>query len=212
MLGLALVAMVVLGTGATATPLTLSLNDGSNSVTVQDGGVNDSNPAAGVVTWIGSIGVWTVNVTTGLGYPALGNLSWPHLDLNSVNISSQAGTLTMLLTQGGFTSPPPPAFLYSIGGTTQGNVTAYACAGMALGDCEDVQLGPFSPTSFSGDAGFQLFDPGEDYSVGIKVILNHGQAGVSSFDAQVNSVPEPGTYALIGAGLLGLGLLRRRLS
>jgi hypothetical protein len=33
-----------------------------------------------------------------------------------------------------------------------------------------------------------------------------------SIDRSLNPIPEPGTYALIGAGLLGLGLLRRRLS
>ena len=33
-----------------------------------------------------------------------------------------------------------------------------------------------------------------------------------SIDRSLNAVPEPGTYALIGAGLLGLGLLRRRMS
>jgi len=33
-----------------------------------------------------------------------------------------------------------------------------------------------------------------------------------SIDRTLNAVPEPGTYALIGAGLLGLGLLRRRMS
>jgi len=33
-----------------------------------------------------------------------------------------------------------------------------------------------------------------------------------SIDRSLNQVPEPGTYALIGAGLLGLGLLRRRMS
>lgn len=31
-----------------------------------------------------------------------------------------------------------------------------------------------------------------------------------SIDRSLNAVPEPGTYAMIGAGLLGLGLLRRR--
>lgn len=212
LVGLALAAMVFLGTGATATPLTLTLSDGSNTVTVQDGGIGDSNAAPGAVTWIGSIGDWTINVTTGLGYPALGNLSWPHLDLNSVNYSEAAGTLTMLLTQGGFTSPAPPAFLLDIGGTTGGNVAAYACAGVSLGACEDVALGPFSSSPFSGSASFPFLDPGEDYQVGIKVVLTHTAAGVSSFDAELQSVPEPGTYALIGAGLLGLGLLRRRLS
>lgn len=39
-----------------------------------------------------------------------------------------------------------------------------------------------------------------------------GSAFSYSIDRSLNAVPEPGTYALIGAGLLGLGLLRRRMS
>ena len=39
-----------------------------------------------------------------------------------------------------------------------------------------------------------------------------GSAFSFSIDRSLNPVPEPTTYALIGAGLLGLGLLRRRIS
>ena len=39
-----------------------------------------------------------------------------------------------------------------------------------------------------------------------------GGAFSYSIDRTIEPVPAPGTYALIGAGLLGLGLLRRRLS
>ncbi len=39
-----------------------------------------------------------------------------------------------------------------------------------------------------------------------------GNAFSYSIDRSLNPIPEPGTYALIGAGLLGLGLLRRRMS
>jgi hypothetical protein len=35
---------------------------------------------------------------------------------------------------------------------------------------------------------------------------------IDQYYRQTNVIPEPGTYALIGAGLLGLGLLRRRMS
>lgn len=211
----AVAALALVAVPVGATPLTLTLSDGSNTVTVQDGGVGDSNGASGAVTWIGSLGVWVVNVSTGLGEPVLGSPSWPVLDLNSVNASNAAGTLTLLLTQGGFTSPPPPGFMFNIGGTTNGTVTAYACAGVTLGNCEDVQLGPFNPvgsTAFSGSTSFPFADPEQDYQVGIKVVIQHDGATNSSFDAEVQPVPEPGTYALIGAGLLGLGLLRRRLS
>lgn len=169
------------------------------------------------MTWIGSLGTWTVNVSTGLGYPLLGSLSWPDLDLNSVNFSTGPGTLTLLLTQGGFTVPPPPGFLFSIGGTTGGNVTAYACAGVMLGNCEDVQLGPYSSVplpSFSGTTSFAVDFADlavNDFMVGIQVVINHtGSRKVTSFDAEVQPVPEPGSMAMLGGGLIGIGLLLRR--
>lgn len=198
---------------AGATPLTLKLDDGTNpAVMVQDGGVGDLNSTDGAVTWLGSLGVWSVNVSTGIGYPVAGTLTWPYLDLNSVNVSTGAGTLTITLVQGGFTAPPPPAFLFQIGGTTQGVVNASACADPVISTCNDALLGPFSGGAFSGVTSFVKAIEDGTYEVGIQVTLNHGGAGTSSFDAELSGVPEPGTYALIGAGLLGLGLLRRRMS
>lgn len=210
---LAALLVMVAAPGAKATPLTLTLNDGSNPpVIVQDGGAGDSNPTPGVVTWIGSLGVWTVNVSTGLGYPEAGSLSWPYLDLNSVNKSTGAGTLEITLIQGGFTSPPPPAFLFQIGGTTQGTVDAWACAAQTITTCNDVHLGAFSGGAFSGATPLSFTDPGQPYELGIRIQINHAGTGVSSFDAEVSSVPEPGAYAMIGLGLAALGLLRRRIS
>ena len=174
--------------------------------------MGDSNPAAGAVTWIGSLGVWNANVSTGIGYPLFGSLSWPYLDLNSVNTSTGSGTLTITLTQGGFEAPPPPGFLFQIGGTTQGTVNASACADTVLSTCNDAALGPFSGGAFSGMTSFVKAIEDGTYKVGIQVVLTHGGPGVSSFDAELTGIPEPGTYALIGAGLLGLGLLRRRMS
>lgn len=201
---------------ASATPLTLTLSDGSTTKTIVDNGADDLSPVAGAVVWTGAIGSWILNASTGVGLPVIGTSWWPQLDLNSVNTSIAPGTLTLLLTQGGFPSPPPPGFLFAIGGTTQGSVDAYACAGAALGDCEQVHLGPFTTSGqtlpFSSSISFPFSDPGQDYQLGIKVVLTHGEEGkTSSFDAALEAVPEPGTYALIGAGLLGLGILRRRL-
>lgn len=198
---------------AGATPLTLKLDDGTNpAVMVQDGGAGDLNPTSGAVTWIGVLGIWDNNVSTGIGYPVAGTLTWPYLDLNSVNHSTGAGTLTITLVQGGFTAPPPPAFLFQIGGTTQGVVNASACADPVISTCNDALLGPFSGGAFSGVTSFVKAIEDGTYEVGIQVTLNHGGAGTSSFDAELSGVPEPGTYALIGAGLLGLGWLRRRQS
>lgn len=205
--------LLVTAANTMGTTLTLKLDDGVNPVvTVMDGGMSDANPTSGAVTWIGGLGVWSVNVSTGIGYPVAGTLSWPYLDLNSVNNSTAAGTLTLTLTQGGFTAPPPPGFLFQIGGTTQGTLNASACADPMITACNDAALGPFSGGAFSGVTSFVKAIEDGTYEVGIQVVLTHAGAGTSSFDAELTGVPEPGTYALIGAGLLGLGLLRRRMS
>lgn len=56
-----------------------------------------------------------------------------------------------------------------------------------------------SPGPYTGDAIFA------------SQFVITGPAFSFSIDRSLNVVPEPGTYALIGAGLLGLGLLRRRM-
>lgn len=81
-----------------------------------------------------------------------------------------------------------------------------------ISTCDDAALGPFSGGAFSGLTSFVKAIEDGTYEVGIQVVLTHEGAGVSSFDAELTGVPEPGTYALIGAGLLGLGMLRRRMS
>src|SRR5262245_12774628 len=82
---------------AYATPM-LRISDGSSTITITDGGGTDANATSGVVTFIGSIGNWTLNVTTGISFSPNGKL-----DLNSIDGSSAAGgTLTLLLTDTGF--------------------------------------------------------------------------------------------------------------
>src|SRR5262245_18482062 len=67
---------------------TLSLSaDGAAPTFCADNASCDLNPVLGAVTYLGSVGAFQINVTTGLSKPLLtgGN---PLMDLNTVNVVS----------------------------------------------------------------------------------------------------------------------------
>src|SRR3990167_2937652 len=77
--------------------LVLSLTDGSSTVTIADGQtglVADSNPASNVVTWIGLLGSWSINVSTAISFAPSGEAG---LHLNSVDVSTGPGSLWITL-------------------------------------------------------------------------------------------------------------------
>jgi hypothetical protein len=196
---------------ARATP-TLFISDGFGSILVTDGDANDSNDLANVVTFIGSIGNWNLNVTTGVSNSPLASM-----DLNSINgfVTGGVGTLTISFSDSGFTTLGFAAA--SIGGTTEGTV-AYATyfhpgnVPLPFGGIPLTILGPLSGPSFSGDANSALeILQADPYALTQQVTITHDDISeVSSFDATLK-VPDGGTTALLlGLGLLGTALAARR--
>ena len=211
LLGLTAVAAVALSSlPAQAVPM-LRLTDGTSTVTIGDGLAGDANPATDIVTWIGSLGAWTVNVSTGISE----RLPHIHLDLNSVNGnvgSTGPGTLTILFTDTGFSLDNLTTAAMGVGGVTSGSVaystyydpnnTAFSTA-IQLGSTLTGISGPFSSgtsDNVPADAAFSLTQ---------KAVISHWAAGFTSFNYEI-LVPEPGTWALLTATLLGMGLAFRR--
>ncbi len=214
-----LLALAVAAIGTTATvsqASVLRISDGVNPVVeVVDGGAGDLSPSAGAVTFVGAIGVWDINVDTGFSYPALGSPTEPHMDISFGDISNAAGTLTLMFSEVGFSSALGNNSVVSdVGGTitaSGGTVTYktyYSDTNSLFAMENELTSQSFNTPSFSGSAVGSFYYGGE-YSLTQWVQISHRGLGATSGDASV-MVPEPFTLGLMGLGLFGIGLARRR--
>jgi hypothetical protein len=186
--------------------LVLELSDGTTLVSVTDNEPDDLNPDEGVVLYSGTIGVWTVNVATGVSKPVIGAVTDPKLDLNSINVSDDAGWLGIALQDTDFSLSPSwggaATLISEIGGTTAGTVEFAQFLDQEDSEGLAVELGPFGPGAFAGtgtDSGLLSASP---FSLTELVFISHDGAGATSFNALSSVVPLPSAILL---GLLGLG-------
>ncbi|SRR5581483_10303740 len=215
---IATVALISGGARPSDAALMISLSDNNgNSTTITDQGVGDLNPLLGGVTFIGSVGNFLLNVTTGTSKPLIGSAAFPAIDLSSVDVTSLSGggTLTLNLTDTGFTGTGNPvAFVSQIGGAqgvggTLSYKTFLDCGNTAFGTSTPLSTQNFSTTPFAGARITNTTLCSSTYSLTEQVVLSLGPSEATSFNANL-AVPEPATLTLFGVGLLAFGWLSRR--
>jgi hypothetical protein len=207
--------------------MVLTLNDGVNPMTIiPDNSAGDSDGTVhttGLIVFNGAIGNWIVNVEIGESKPLIGSITSPEMDLTSNNIRIlTGGTLTIKLTDTGFSRPLGGVLVSGLGGT----LNAPAGSSVKLtqiwdpdnsefaatnpGNDVSLVLGPFGSTTYSGTTsgatpGATLFSLTE-----VAVITIAPNGGNVSFDASSTVVPVPAAVLLGLLGLSAAGLKLRK--
>ena len=214
-LSLAALVSFAMAPAAQAVPtLQLQLSSGSSS----SGVLVDSNHS-GMVSFSGALGSFSLNGSTALGLGSQNVFGGTTLHLNSFQVSAGSnGEIVIEATETDLTSSGgSQTFRTWFGGIVGGQNTGSGSvlkldfyidnANIAFG--RSTLLSTWSAAnSAASSERFVSTQTSSLYSQTIRATLSAAQGSISSFDAEVSQVPVPGTVALLGLGLLGLGARR----
>jgi hypothetical protein len=180
----------------------LKATDGANTRTAND------SATPGIASYNGAIGNFTTSISIGAGFPAVGSLAAPVLDLTTLDLTTgtAGGALTVSLSETGFTGKTAATlFLSSITGIYNNSSAVMS----TYFDTTDTPFGTGTLLS-SGlvnnqSAAVSVPSISGPYSLTEILTITAGSNSLTSIDAAIVDAPEPPALSLIGLALLALG-------
>lgn len=195
---------------------------GGGDTIVTDNGAGDNFPGSAVLGQINSgalnVGGFTIVSNISQSKPLIGSASAPQMDItfSAVTNDNLSHTIFLYASDTGFTTGG--LGLLTLGGTQPGG-GGNSIVGRAYGGTSNNNLdltnvfatvGPTGATPFALSAtggGTPLTNP---FSMTLGLQITRTTAGTTTGDLNLISVPEPMSLALLGTGMVAVGLMRRR--